>query len=80
MRLLAAFLICVFMLPAPVVGQGQTSPAEGYTPARTSWGDPDLQGYMLEYACQEGQQAVRNILSGARAQERKLAGRQGEDR
>jgi hypothetical protein len=26
---------------------------------------------ILEYACQEGQQAVRNILSGARAQERK---------
>ena len=29
---------------------------------------------ILEYACQEGQQAVRNILSGARAQERKAAG------
>ena len=28
---------------------------------------------ILEYACQEGQQAVRNILSGARAQERKAA-------
>ncbi len=26
---------------------------------------------ILEYACQEGQQAVRNILSGARAQEKK---------
>ena len=29
---------------------------------------------ILEYACQEGQQAVRNILSGARAQERRAAG------
>jgi hypothetical protein len=29
---------------------------------------------IFEYACQEGQQAVRNILSGARAQERKAAG------
>ena len=28
---------------------------------------------ILEYACQEGQQAVRNILSGARAQERRAA-------
>ena len=36
----------------------------------TSAGAPD---HMLEYACQEGQQAVRNILSGARAQERRAA-------
>ncbi len=36
----------------------------------TSAGAPD---YILEYACQEGQQAVRNILSGARAQERRAA-------
>ena len=27
--------------------------------------------HILEYACQEGQQAVRNILSGARAEEKK---------
>ena len=36
----------------------------------TTAGAPD---HILEYACQEGQQAVRNILSGARAQERRAA-------
>ena len=40
----------------------------------TTNGAPD---YILEYACQEGQQAVRNILSGARAQERKAAAAAG---
>ena len=37
----------------------------------TTAGAPD---HILEYACQEGQQAVRNILSGARALERRAAG------
>jgi hypothetical protein len=34
---------------------------------------PRTKGIMYEYACHEGNHAMYNILSGARAQERKKA-------
>jgi hypothetical protein len=41
------------------------------TPPRTPWGDPDRSQGMFEYACHEGHDAMKNILTGARADERK---------
>ena len=44
--LVAGLLITTFQ-PAPVVGQGasiRVTKPEGWTPPRTPWGDPDLQG------------------------------------
>ena len=41
-------LLCVmavmFLAPAGVAGQTLTAAAENWTPSRTPWGDPDLQG------------------------------------
>ena len=44
-----------------VVLSGRTPVGQGYTAPRTPWGDPDLQG------SHEGNYTMRNILSGARA-------------
>ena len=58
-----------------------TAAATDFQTPRTSWGDPDLAGIyspltqvdytqrIYEYACHEGNLAIRNILSGARAAE-----------
>jgi hypothetical protein len=58
------------------------APAGAQSHPRTPWGDPDLQGtwttdeitrqpgyQVFEYACHEGNYGMRNILSGARADE-----------
>ena len=37
-------LTVVLLAPAEVVGQTQTAAADSWTPSRTPWGDPDLQG------------------------------------
>ena len=41
---LAAGLALGFLAPAATAGQPQTPTAETWTPPRTPWGDPDLQG------------------------------------
>src|SRR6266581_6262099 len=45
---LAAVIACVALAPVPVVGQSRTAAtatkAEAWTPPRTPWGAPDLQG------------------------------------
>src|SRR6059036_130036 len=40
--ILIGALIAVVVIPVPVAGQ--QSPATNWTPSRTAWGDPDLQG------------------------------------
>jgi len=40
--ILVGALIAVVVIPVPVAGQ--QSPATNWTPSRTAWGDPDLQG------------------------------------
>jgi len=40
--ILVGALIAVVVIPVPVTGQ--QSPATNWTPSRTAWGDPDLQG------------------------------------
>ena len=46
-RFLAALftvIVVVSLMPAPAVGQAPTGAAQTWTPPRTSWGEPDLQG------------------------------------
>ena len=40
----AAVAAVVSLLPAPVLGQAATAASAAWTPPRTSWGHPDLQG------------------------------------
>ena len=39
-----ALVAAVSLLPGGIVGQGQTATTNDWTPPRTPWGDPDLQG------------------------------------
>ncbi len=41
---LATVIAGVSLASVPLVGQAQTATADTWTPLRTSWGEPDLQG------------------------------------
>ena len=41
---LAAVLVLGLLAPVALAGQAQTATADSWTPPRTPWGDPDLQG------------------------------------
>ena len=41
---LATVLAVVSLAPVPAAGQAQTATADTWTPPRTAWGEPDLQG------------------------------------
>jgi hypothetical protein len=94
MKAIAKGLVIVVVLAlAPVRGWAQ-APGK-YSPPRTPWGDPDIQGSTIEdprtwprswrvalpftlhpeyqffeYACHEGNYAMRNILSAERTAEK----------
>ena len=53
----------VILLAAPLFAQAPKT----WIPPKTPWGDPEL----LEYACHEGNYAMSDILSGARAAEKR---------
>jgi|KBSMisStaDraftv2_1062788.scaffolds.fasta_scaffold4114215_1 hypothetical protein len=66
-----------------ISAQSKPAAARTYAPSKTAWGDPDLQGIytdkdengipleqVFEYACHEGNYAMHNILSAARAEEK----------
>ena len=44
MSVVVTAVTVVSLLPAPVMGQAPTAAADTWTPPRTSWGHPDLQG------------------------------------
>jgi len=41
---LAGVVLAVWLIPASLAGQGEAEGEGNYTPGKTSWGDPDLQG------------------------------------
>ena len=41
---LATVIAVVSLAPVPIAGQAQTAAADTWTPPRTPWGEPDLQG------------------------------------
>ena len=41
---LATFTVVVSLMLVPVAGQAQPATADTWTPPRTAWGEPDLQG------------------------------------
>jgi hypothetical protein len=51
-----------FVVAAGLASADDKTETQGFQTPRTSWGD-------YEYACHEGNLAMRNILSGARAAE-----------
>jgi hypothetical protein len=75
------------LLAHPAIAQApkSSSAAKTWTQPKTPWGDPDLQGTWtsddcigtgyrnFEYACHEGNYAMFDSLSGARAKEKQAA-------
>ena len=43
-RVLATVIAVVSLAPVALAGQAQTATADTWTPPRTAWGEPDLQG------------------------------------
>lgn len=78
------FIVALLVLIASAITihaqHSGSAPSSSWTAPRTAWGDPDLQGNytnkyetstpaIFEYACHEGNQAIKNILSAARSAE-----------
>ena len=57
---------CVLAAIVLTVAAGVSAQEKRYAGPRTPWGHPDLQ----PYECHEGNNALRNMLSAARAEEK----------
>ena len=78
-------IIAILMLVAAALASGQTSASKTFTPPRTPWGDPDLQGVwpgteMVGVPLQRQQQfGSRNVLTDEEFQARVKQARQTDE-